>query len=441
MASQFAEFRFGWPVVVASAIGIGLGMSPLPFYTIGVFAGPLAQEFGWGIDQIMLSLAFFTLAALVAAPVINYLTDRYGPRRVALTSIVTFSLTMMSFSLMNGSIVYWLATWSVLAFAGAGTLPITWTRAVTGWFFKKRGLALGFSLIGTGLFGLLAKQYAFFLIEAVGWRMAYIGVGALPLLIAFPIAYLLFRDVSDPKVADKVEQMQRVTEKAKVRYGGLSLLQAFKDWRFWLLAYSFVPISFAVGGPIPNLETLLGNKGFDAADAVTLASLLGIAVIVGRVAGGYMLDFLWAPAVAASILSLPAIATFMLAQSDYSFMYAAVAIFILGMAAGVEYDLMAYLVSRYFGLLHYAAIYGFLYGFFALGAGIGPAVFGAFFEADGNYDRVLLISSVLFIVGAVPLLLLGKYRDYEEPIVDDSAQASEPANAGGHDGEEAKQPV
>ncbi len=426
MASNYAEFRFGWPVVFSAAIGIGLGMSPLPFYTIGVFAGPLAQEFGWGIDQIMLSLAFFTLAAVVASPIIGHLTDRYGPRRIALISIVTFSLTMMSFAFMNGSIPFWLATWCVLAFAGAGTLPITWTRAVTGWFFEKRGLALGFSLIGTGLFGLLAKQYAFFMIEAVGWRLAYVAVGALPLVIAFPIAWLMFRDASDPAVADKVRRLERKTQKRRVNYGGLSLLQAMRDWRFWLLAYSFIPISFAVGGPIPNMETLLGNKGFNPGDAVTLASFLGIAVIVGRVVGGYLLDHLWAPAVAATILSLPAVATFMFAQADYSFLYAATAIFILGMAAGVEYDLMAYLVSRYFGLLHYAAIYGALYGFFALGAGIGPAVFGAFYEADGNYDRILMISSALFIVGAVPLLLLGKYRDFDEPVVDVSAEIAEP---------------
>jgi MFS family permease len=415
MASKYAEFRFGWPVVVASAIGIGLGMSPLPFYTIGVFAAPLVGEFGWGFDQVFLSLAFFTLAALVASPLIGFLTDRYGPRRVALTSIVLFSLVMMSFALMTSSIVHWLLTWAALAFFGAGTLPITWTRAVNSWFFRKRGLALGLSLIGTGIFGLLAKQYAFFMIQLVGWRLAYVAVGALPLLIAWPVAWFLFRDASDPKVADKVERMEAHTNKASTVHGGPSLRQALKDWRFWLLAYSFVPISFAVGGPIPNMETLLGDKGFSADDAVTLASLVGIAVIIGRVAGGYLLDHLWAPAVAATILSLPALSTYMLAQADYSFFYAAVAIMILGAAAGVEYDLMAYLVSRYFGLLHYAAIYGALYGFFALGAGIGPAVFGASFEATGNYDTILKISSLLFIAGALPLLLLGKYRDYETP--------------------------
>lgn len=420
MASKYAEFKFGWPVVFASAIGIGLGMSPLPFYTIGVFAGPLAAEFGWGFDQIFLSLAFFTFAALFAAPLVGFLTDRYGPRRIALTSIVLFSLTMMSFSLMTGSITHWLTMWCLLAFFGAGTLPITWTRAVNGWFYRKRGLALGLSLIGTGIFGLLAKQYAFLMIELVGWRMAYVAVGSLPLLIAWPVAFFLFRDASDPKVADKVARMERHTDKPTTRHGGPSLKDALKDWRFWLLAYSFVPISFAVGGPIPNLETMLGDKGFDPGDAVTLASLLGIAVIIGRVAGGFLLDHIWAPAVAATILSLPAIATFMLAQADYNFVYAATAIMILGAAAGVEYDLMAYLVSRYFGLLHYAAIYGALYGFFALGAGIGPAVFGASFEATGSYDSILKISSILFLAGSLPLLLLGKYRDFETPIEEEA---------------------
>ena len=416
MASKYAEFRFGWPVVVSSAIGIGLGMSPLPFYTIGVFAQPLAAEFGWGIDQIMLAMALFTLGAVFTSPIVGQLTDRYGPRRVAMTSIVLFSLTMMSFSLLNGSTLMYLSIWCLLAVFGAGTLPITWTRAVNSWFFKKRGLALGLSLIGTGLFGLLAKQYAFYMIQLVGWRWAYVAVGALPLVIAWPIAFFLFRDASDPKVADKVARMERHTEKVHVRHGGPSLKQAFRDWRFWLLAYSFIPISFAVGGPIPNMETLLGNKGFDPGDAVTLASLIGIAVIIGRVAGGYLLDHLWAPGVAATILSLPAVATLMLAQSDISFVYAATAIMILGAAAGVEYDLMAYLVSRYFGLLHYAAIYGALYGFFALGAGIGPAVFGASYEATGSYDSILKISSILFLAGALPLLLLGKYRDFEQPL-------------------------
>ena len=94
--SNYREFKYGYPVVVASALGIALGMSPLPFYTIGVFAGPLAQEFGWQIGEIMSALAVFTLVAMASSPLVGYLTDRLGVRRVVLTSIVLFSLSFMA---------------------------------------------------------------------------------------------------------------------------------------------------------------------------------------------------------------------------------------------------------------------------------------------------------------------------------------------------------
>ena len=421
MAGSFAEFRYGWPVVFASAIGIGLGMSPLPFYTIGVFAGPLIGEFGWGQGDVMFGLAIFATLAVLTSPVIGILTDRFGPRRVVLVSIVLFGITMMSFSLLTGSRIQYLATWGLLAMTGSGTLPITWTRAVNGWFFERRGLALGLALVGTGIFGIVAKNFAFTMIDAVGWRMAYVAVGALPLVIAWPIAFFMFRDITDSKVAGKVAEMKRADVGPKVIYGGLSLRQAVTDWRFWLLAYSFIPISMAVGGPIPNLEAIMAEKGFSPADAVTLASLIGIAVIIGRIGGGALVDHFWAPAVAAIILSSPAIAVWMLAQAELSFVAAAIGIFILGMAAGVEYDLMAYLVSRYFGLRNYASIYGFLYGFFAIGAGIGPAIFGYFFDRTQTYDTILMISALLFIAGALPLLLLGRYRDFTEPLPEGSA--------------------
>ncbi len=415
MTSKYAEFKFGWPVVVASAIGIGLGMSPLPFYTIGIFAISLKAEFGWSQGDVMAAMPIFTISAVVMSPLVGWFTDKYGPRRIVLISIVTFSLTMMSFSLLTGTKADWFVHWVLLAVFGAGTLPITWTRAVNSWFFEKRGLALGCSLLGTGLFGTFAVYFSSFMIELLGWRNGYIAVGALPIVFAYPIAWVLLRDASDPKMADKVARMERTTKRAKVRYGGLSLSKAIRDWRFWLLAYAIIPISFAVGGPIPNLPAMMQSKGFSASDAVFLASLIGPAVIIGRVAGGYTLDHFWAPAVAAIVLSIPAVATWSLTQPDLTLWMAGTMVFVLGMAVGVEYDFMAYLVSRYFGLMHYAAVYGALYAFFSIGAGFGPYFFGASADATGSYDSMLRIASLLFIAGALPLLLLGRYRDYQEP--------------------------
>ncbi|MEJ2534341.1 MAG: MFS transporter, partial [Gammaproteobacteria bacterium] len=370
--------------------------------------------------------------AMASSPLVGYLTDRLGVRRVVLTSIVLFSVSFMAFALNNGSRTLYLFLWGVLAVCGAGTLPITFTRAVSNWFNEKRGLALGIALIGTGISGALAKIYAGWLIAEYGWRAAYVGVGALPLLIAFPVAFILFRDVDDPRAAARAEAMRahQVARGADGASYGLSLAQAFRDWRFWLLAAVFVPLSFAIGGPIPNLETLLGTKGFDREQAVFLASVIGYSVLVGRLVGGYLLDHIWAPLLACVMLMAPAASMYLFHLPDPTYAQAIVAVILLGVAAGIEYDLIAYLVSRYFGIRNYGAIYGILYAFFALGAGFGPAVYGRVLDETGSYDAALYGSMYAFIICSLALLLLGRYRDDELKAMSAAAQGAVAAAGG-----------
>ncbi len=414
MRGSFREFKFGWPVVFASAVGIGLGMSPLPFYTIGVFAISYQAEFGWGMGKSLGGLAVFTASAFFLSPLIGMVADRVGVRKVVLISIVTFGLSMMLFALNPGSYALYLATWVVAAICGVGTLPITWTRAVNGWFNERRGLALGCALLATGLFGAFAKVFANEMISMFGWRTAYVCVGALPIVIAFPIAWFLFRTVDDPAIAHRARDLAASAPSSVTSSDdGMPMSQALKDWRFWLLAYAFVPISFAVGGPIPNLEQIMRTKGFGMDDAVFLATFVGYSVLVGRLVGGYLIDRFWAPGVAVIIMSLPAISCLMLQGADQTMLSAGIAIFILGAAAGVEYDLMAFLVSKYFGLKNYSTIYGTLYAFFAAGAGFGPLLFGRAFDRTGDYDPILLIAAVALLAGAIPLLALGRYRHFK----------------------------
>ncbi len=404
MSDARSEFSHGWKVVVASALGIGTGLSPIPFYTIGVFVAPLTAEFGWAVDQIMFSLMIMTLGAVVMGPIAGMLADRFGVRPVVLVSVALFGVTLAGFALSNGSLTLFYINWLLMSALGAGTLPITWTRAVSNWFNTHRGLALGLSLLGTGLFGAGAKLYANYLIGEFGWRMAYIGLALLPLLISLPTAYFLFRDTTDAKAKGApVQQAHR----------GLSLAQAMKGYRFWLLAIAFIPISFAVGGPIPNMEKIFTSKGLDVQQAVQIASIIGPSVIAGRIIGGWLIDRIWAPGVAFVILSLPAIACWLLTGDATTPMVATFAVILIGFAAGVEYDMLAFLVSRYYGMRSYGAIYGLVYGFFAMGAGFGPYMFGRIFVQTGSYDQALFVGAVMLLTGAASLLLLGRYPDPE----------------------------
>lgn len=502
--AKSGEFARGWPVLSAAAVGVGLGLSPLPFYTIGVFIPPLLAEFGpmgWTAGDVLLALLIYTVGAFVMSPVIGILAERFGARRVALISIVTFSLAMMALSLNTGSKALFIFLWLLLAAAGAGTLPITFTRPVANWFQNNRGIALGIALIATGVFGALAKYFTQYMVSIADWRTAYLALGCLPLTIALPIAWLGLRDLKDEPARDAAATRWKVpilaisllgtlalivivfrqvapltaenglrleylmayafmvlvlvpplammalnigTAPPAVRGGGpiempgMTLAEALKTWRFWLLAICFVPISYAVGAVIPNIERVLVASNFGMDEAVGLATLTGLAVLGGRVIGGYLIDRFWAPGVAFVFLASPAIALYMLGQPDVSATTATIAILMIGFGAGVEYDFMAYMVSKYFGMKSYSAIYGAIYGFFAIGAGFGPTIMTNLADGRGlsipftgiNYlsgqgwEQTLTQAAVLLFCFTLPLLALGRYT-FREPHLGEAMKEAE----------------
>jgi MFS family permease len=399
--SGYAEFRRGWPLVLTSTVGIAFGLSPLPFYTIGVFAPELARRFHWKQAEIMGGILVMTVAVILISPVTGALADRYGVRRVTITSIALFGISMLMFALQTGSLAFYYATWAAVAVFGSGTLPVTWTRAINVWFEERKGLALGLALTGTGLAGAVLKPYTATAIRAFGWQGAYAALAALPLAIALPLAVRWFREAPGRPAAETP---------ARSPAPGATLREAVADWRFWLIGAAFLPIAFAVGGPIPNMETLLTTHGLTHAEVLSVVPFIGVFVIVGRLTGGWLMDRLWAPLVAVIVLSLPALCSFWLAHGAVTPTTALFSIAGLGLAAGVEYDMLAFLTARYFGTRHYSAIYGALYGFFALGAGVGPIAYGHAYDLTKSFDAIVQAGALGMALGAFALLGLGRYR-------------------------------
>jgi predicted MFS family arabinose efflux permease len=260
------------------------------------------------------------------------------------------------------------------------------------------------------LFGYIIKPLAAWFITEFGWRGAYVAIGALPLAVALPIGLVFFRDPGqgsiDPRNRLAAAQLQAA------RTPGLTMRETLREWRFWLIAGCFIALAFAVGGLIPNMENILKLSGFMHGDIVRLASMIGLSVIVGRVLGGWLIDRFWAPAIAAVLLGAPAAACMILAGPALDYRSAMLSIALIGLAAGAEYDLLAFFVARYFGMKSYGGIYGALYSCFALGAGVGPVVFGANFDRTHAYTQSLHLAAGLFLLPALSMLLLGRYRKF-----------------------------
>jgi MFS family permease len=403
MSRNTSEFRLGWKVILAGMLGIGIGVSGAPFYTLGVFLKPLSGEFGWSRAETSAATLFLTFGSALTAPIVGRLADRLNIRKIALFSLCGVALAYLGLTQTTANVASWYFGLGCLAIAGCGTTNLIWSHAVTSWFDRSRGLALGLTLTGSGICGIVAPRAIDTLIHRYGWQAGYTGLSLFALFVALPVVFVFFHEKPKPRG-------QKGKDTAHLP--GLTVAQAMRTWRYWQLAFGIMLVAGSIAAMIVHLVPLLTDSGVSRGAATSIAGLMGFAVVFGRVAIGFLVDRLHAPYVAAVLLTLPGIGYLLIATGAVSGSTVLVAAILFGLSAGAEADLLAYLGSRFFGLRAFGAIYGLLLLPFGTGAGIAPIIMGRVYDVTGHYTPALYGGALCCVTGALLIGTLGRYPKF-----------------------------
>jgi MFS family permease len=403
-----SEFTYGWKSLLAATIGTMCGIFTLTNYTQGFFVGPVTSEFGWSAPQFFLSYTVLMCSGLLTGPLIGYIAHRVGLRTVGIVGLIGHSLAYVVLSLNTGSLMLWYLSWASVAILGAGSLPIIWTGVLNNWFTKHRGKAIGITMAGTGLGAFLLPPIVEFLIANHGWRTAYRGIGLGALLISLPIVFALFKEKPDSSTATDGEVMAN-----KVETWGLTTKDAMRTKQFWILGAVLLLTVIVVAGLLSNFERIMTEQGFERSSIAQIAAVMGLTVIIGRLMVGALVDRFWAPGVAACFFLVATLGLLILVGTQVTMATALLVAVMIGLAAGAELDLLAYLTGKYFGPAHYPAIFGLIIAFFTVGAGIAPPLFGMAAQMFQGYGTMLSISIGLLLVSILLFLSLGRYPDEE----------------------------
>lgn len=383
-------------VLVAACAGVAFSIAAIPPFVLSVFAGPMTREFGWTLQQFQWATLAVPLGVLIAAPVGGWLLDRYGPRRVALVGLAAFGASVAGLALSTAEAWTFYLAMLVLSLAAAGVLPTTWTRIINGSFDRQRGVALGITLSGSGIFATFGPSLAQFVIDLAGWRVAWLVLAALPVCVALPLVAAFIRS-PQATVRGEVSATQ-----------GVTLASAIGSQRFWVMIASFGAVSFCLGGFNANLVPVLMAEGLGAAQAATLAGTLGLAMITGRIVAGFLVDRFWSPGVAAVAFSLPLLGAALLMGEGLSTGALMLCVALMGFAAGAEYDVLAFMTSRFFGLANYGKIYATMLVPISIATSAGAVAFGRIRDASGSFEAAWPVVLVVCGIGAVLQLALGR---------------------------------
>jgi predicted MFS family arabinose efflux permease len=386
----------GWSVVAASAAGVYVSFASLFVYTFGILLKPLAETFGWSREGVSAGFGVAAMMIAVCSPLLGQLFDRFGPRRVILPCLTVFGLAFASLSLLTPRLWHLYVVFAVLGMVGNGTAQMAYSRAVSTWFDRHRGLALALMMCGGALGAMTLPPLAQWLIGAFGWRSTVVGLGLGALAIGLPVVALFVRErpVLERDQAKKAE--------------GATVLQGLASRGFWILSAVLFFASIAQNGAIAHLSALLTDRGVSAASAAAAVSVMGGASVLGRLITGWLIDRYFAAWVSFGLLAMAAAGTFLLAGAD-SFVVGALGAALIGFGMGGEADVIPYMLSRYFGLRSFATLYGLTWTVYAIAGAIGPIIMGKAFDATGSYEVLLTQLSVVMFGVATLMLFAPRY--------------------------------
>jgi MFS family permease len=174
---------YGWRIVANSVVGLALGWSVLGLFAFGLFLVPLEAEFGWSRETISVGFVVLSWTSIPATVLFGSLVDKYGVRPVMLPSIAGLSLCLAAMYLMTNNLWQFYLTLFAIVMIGGATSPVCYSRVLVDWFDRRRGLALGIGLAGVGVGNAIIPGIVSTLITSSGWRMAYVAMAALVLLV------------------------------------------------------------------------------------------------------------------------------------------------------------------------------------------------------------------------------------------------------------------
>ncbi|MDH3669109.1 MAG: MFS transporter [Paracoccaceae bacterium] len=393
---------YGWWILGVAALGL-FASGPGQSHTFSVFVEPISADLGVSTAAIATAYAAATMAAAFGLPFMGRLVDRHGPRRMTL--IVTLVLGLACFFFGAAANLFWLGLgFAALRFMGQGSMLLNCANLVSQWFNAKRGFAMGLMALGFAASMAVHPPLGQALIEAYGWRWAWVVLGVLTWVILLPPVLILVHD----KPEEKGLEPDGGTGDAGLQLGpkpvgagiGLTLSETLHTSAFYLVVFGMFSISMLVTALHFYQVTIFTAQGLDAAAAanvfpVSAAVMVLTMPLVGRLLDRIRTRFAYALALcvqAASLLMASAV-------TDLTSAIAYAVVFGLNNACSMT--LFGYIFPRYFGRKHLGSIQGTGQTILVIGASIGPPLIGYWAEAAGGFETPLRLAAIYPLVAAL----------------------------------------
>jgi MFS family permease len=388
-------------------------MSSGVWYSGSVFFVALVEDFQSDYAFTAGIFSLFTVFYGVWGILTGSLLDRFGPRRVILAGGILLPLALGSSGLVTSLAPLYL-THGVLTPLGLSLMsyvPVSFL--LTRSFHAQRGLALGTASAGVGVGISVVTPLTQYLIDHVGWRLAYGGLAVIAAAVVLPVALFALPE----KVRESPRRAAPLGSIAETptlpRQDGMewTLGKALRSRAFWVVTAAFTCLNSAIQLLLTHHVAHLVESGQSKLLVVGIVGVIGVVSIPGKILWGYLADRWWpewiylagCSCVVAGIVVLLAIGP--VSRQWLLHLYAV----LMGVGYAVSPAMTPIMSGLFFGGPHFGVIFGALNMLYHAGGATGIWLAGFAHDLTGTY-RVPFSASMTSAAATVALVWLAAPR-------------------------------
>ena len=415
---------FGWYIVAISVVFYAMSGG---FYSTGltVYFLPLVREFNISHTMMSLMYALRTLEGGMEGPLVGFLVDRFGPRRVLLAGVLMGGL---GFILLAGTQSYamFLTVFLLLVVVGMSTPHSSLSGAINLWFRRRLGIAMSLAVSGAAIGGFLLTPVVAWVVLTHSWRWATLGSGLLVLLAGIPLSMLVRRPRGEEAIRD--EPVPPAGQQASVAPGhraaqagprvDFAVSEALRTPTYWLLALAIGLRVTCQSALQAHMVPILVSKGVGEGVAATLVAVAALIRFPGMIGAGLMADRWSRPRMVSFSMLAGTLAAAALVWGPGG-ITAGVLFAILFAGATSSNAITWALVGQYFGRRNFGSLRGGVSLIQGLMSMSGPIAAGQVFDRTGSYSVALVGILVIYAASA---LLFWVMKTPVSPMPKDAGQ-------------------
>lgn len=395
---------YGWVITLMGTLGNAL-QGGIVFWSMGVYTSTFEDHFGASRAKINVIESCLSVGVNLISPLVGVLVDKWSLRATVAIGAASLGAGLIVTSMAGTLIVVWVAFALLipLGVLALGALPSS--TAISRWFRKQRGLAMGIALAGSSIGGALIPPVVTWLFMVYGWRTALLFIGIFVIVLAPIFFFALANHPKDKGLEQEEEGSDVGAALTAVDQVDWSVKDILSTGQFWLQTVISATMLSVTLGLLANLSLHAKDQGLTLQESATLYSIIAFFSFSGKVAIGWLFDKigLKKTGILTGFLMITGLLILGAAKEPVWMMGACV---LLGLAFGGVSPTWTNMISRGFGAKSFGRTMGIMNPMHIPITAGGAPIAGYISDTTGSYQLVFAIYIGMIAVSAFALLWL-----------------------------------